>query len=162
MSTQEGSSVRIGPISMFALIAVICLAALAVLAVTTANASYKMAKLQADSMTEQYAAESAAQSFVALMDQAASETSGADQTRAAAVASSLNSIIAVTQQKAGDGVTVSAQIVGTDIEAQFACSNGRTLKIVLTILTDGNYQVKQWNMTATENDAQSENLWSGM
>lgn len=162
MSAEEGSSVRIGPVSMFTLIAIICLSALAVLAVTTANASHEMAKLQAESVSEQYAAESAAQNFVALIDQTASETTGSDVTRAAAVASSLDDIVRTTQQNADRGITVSADMADTDVKAQFACSNGRTLKIVLTILTDGNYQVKQWNMTATENNAQSENLWSGM
>lgn len=54
-------SVRIGPISLFALIAVICLATLAVLAVNTSRASDSLARMQADSVTQQYAAESAAQ-----------------------------------------------------------------------------------------------------
>ena len=62
------TSVRIGPISLFALIAVICLATLAVLSITTAGASLRLASLQADSMTQQYQAELAAQTFVANVD----------------------------------------------------------------------------------------------
>ena len=64
-------SVRIGPISLFALIAVICLATLAVLAVNTSRASDSLAHMQADSVTQQYAAESAAQQFVGLVDASA-------------------------------------------------------------------------------------------
>lgn len=161
MSSQE-NSVRIGPVSMFTLIAVVCLSVLAVLAVTTANASYNMAKLQGDSVTQQYAAEDAAQRFVAAVDQHSRGTTGSAETRIAAVESSLDAIVAQTQQQTSGSVTVSAQVSGTDVLAQFACANGRTLKIVLTVLTDGNFQVNQWDMTATENTAQSENLWSGM
>lgn len=62
------SSVRIGPISLFALIAVICLATLAVLSIATSNATYRLTTLQADSMAQQYQAETAAQTFVARID----------------------------------------------------------------------------------------------
>ena len=62
------SSVRIGPISLFALIAVICLATLAVLSIATSNATYRLTTLQADSMAQQYHAETAAQTFVARID----------------------------------------------------------------------------------------------
>ncbi|MEI3376462.1 MAG: hypothetical protein V8R08_01235 [Coriobacteriales bacterium] len=65
---ESQSSVRIGPISLFALIAVICLATLAVLSITTANASYRLTTLQADSMAQQYQAEIAAQNFLARID----------------------------------------------------------------------------------------------
>lgn len=162
MSAQGGSTVRIGPVSMFTLIAIICLSVLAVLSVTTANASFNMARLQADSMTQQYAAEDAAQKFVAAVDQQSRATAGAAETRATAVAGTLEATIWKLQQETASTVTISAQVVGSDVQAQFACSNGRTLEIIMTILNDGNYQIKQWNMTAAKNNAQSENLWSGM
>lgn len=65
---ESQSSVRIGPISLFALIAVICLATLAVLSIATSNATYRLTTLQADSMAQQYQAETAAQTFVARID----------------------------------------------------------------------------------------------
>ena len=160
--SPQGNSVRIGPVSMFTLIAIVCLAVLAVLAVTTANASYNMAKLQANSMTQQYAAEDAAQRFVALVDQQSRGTTGTAETRAAAVAENLDAIIARAQEQAAGKISVTAQVSGTDVSAQFACSNGRKLEIVLTILTDGNYQIRQWDLTATKNEAQNDDLWSGM
>lgn len=80
---ESQTSVRIGPISLFALIAVICLATLAVLSIVTANASYRLATLQADSMEQQYQAETAAQSFLARVDVAYADATNAAQRAAA-------------------------------------------------------------------------------
>lgn len=159
---EQGGSVRIGPVSMFTLIAVICLAVLAVLAITTANASYKMAKLQADSTNEQYVAESAAQDFVALADTQINQVQGAGVSRVAAFNSSLDATVAQVQKDIGNGITVSAQTQDNRIKAQFTCTNGRMLDIVLKVEDSGSYEIVQWEMTATRNDAQAENLWSGM
>lgn len=161
MNEQEGS-VRIGPVSMFTLIAVICLAVLAVLAITTANASYNMAKLQADSMKEQYVAEIAAQDFVALADSQINQSQGTGSSRVAAFNASLDSTVARIQEEAGNGVTVAAQTQDNRIMAQFTCKNGRMLDVVLKVEDSGSYEIAQWDMTATRNDAQAENLWSGM
>lgn len=159
---DQGGSVRIGPISMFTLIAVIILAVLAVLAISTANASYNMARLQADSMKEQYIAETAAQDFVALADTQINQAQGTGTSRVAAFNDSLNATVASIQEKAGNGITVSAQTQDNRILAQFTCKNGRMLDIVLKVEDSGNYEISQWDMTATRNSAQAENLWSGM
>ena len=60
--------VRIGSISIFALMIVICLAVLAVLAFSTATASLTMAQRQATATTELYLDEVAAQEFLAGID----------------------------------------------------------------------------------------------
>lgn len=161
MNEQSGS-VRIGPISMFTLIAVICMAVLAVLAIATANASYNMAKLQADSIKEQYVAESAAQDFVALVDSQINQSQGTGSSRVAAFNNSLNATVARIQEETNNKVTVSAQTQDNRILAQFTCTNGRMLDIVLKVEDSGSYEITQWDMTATRNDVQDENLWSGM
>ena len=89
-------SVRIGPISLFALIAVICLATLAVLAVNTSRASDSLARMQADSVTQQYAAESAAQQFVGLIDASAGLPSAQAVTTIAAQVQADNADVTVT------------------------------------------------------------------
>lgn len=160
--SPQGGSIRIGPISIFTLIAVICLAVLSVLAITTASASLNMAKLQATSMTQQYTAENAAQSFLAQVDERASAVTGSGADRAGAVSSSLASIAQSVQDKAGAGLTVTATTQGANVNAQFDCENGRALDISVELHADGSYQIVKWNMTAKRNAAQSENLWSGM
>ncbi len=64
----EPNRVRIGSISIFALMIVICLAVLAVLAFSTASASLTMAQRQATATTELYLDEVAAQEFLANVD----------------------------------------------------------------------------------------------
>ena len=134
-------SVRIGPISLFALIAVICLATLAVLAVNTSRASDSLAHMQADSVTQQYAAESAAQQFVGLVD-------------ASAGFPSAQAVTAIATQVQADNTDVT-------VTAQFACPNGRLLDIA--VAPEGNgYRIAKWNMTAKVNSAETDTLWSGM
>lgn len=67
MAKPHGS-VRIGPISLFALIIILCLAVLAVLSVTTARAELSTTERQAATTMETYQLESVAQQFVAEVD----------------------------------------------------------------------------------------------
>lgn len=60
--------VRIGSISVFALVVIICLAVLAVLSFSTANASLTMSQRQATATSELYLDERAAQEFLAGVD----------------------------------------------------------------------------------------------
>ncbi len=61
MTTRGRGSVRIGPISLFALVIILCLAVMAVLSVTTAQATYAAAERQALFTNDTYANERAAQ-----------------------------------------------------------------------------------------------------
>lgn len=145
---RKTGTVRLGPISLFTLIAVLCLATLAVLSVTTANASFKLATLQGESMEQQYQAEEAAQHFLAqVCAQGAEAASGAAANAEAFV----------------DGaVTVSASVNGSVVSAQFACPNGRVLDTQVDVGSGGAYTIIKWNMTAKVNSAETETLWSGM
>ena len=61
-------NVRIGPVSVFTLIIIICLAVLAVLTISTANASLVLSQRQAVAAQELYLDETAAQAFIAEVD----------------------------------------------------------------------------------------------
>lgn len=144
---ESQSSVRIGPISLFALIAVICLATLAVLSIATSNATYRLTTLQADSMAQQYQAETAAQTFVARIDAGYADATVTAE-RAAA-------------QKAA-AEKAAAELDGSTITAQFTCPSGRVLDIELELGSGGTYRITKWNMTAKVNSAETDTLWSGM
>ncbi|MFR7493480.1 MAG: hypothetical protein ACLUVF_01945 [Adlercreutzia sp.] len=72
MAKPHGS-VRIGPISLFALIIVLCLAVLTVLSVTTSLAELSTTERQAATTTETYQLEAVGQQFVADVDAALAE-----------------------------------------------------------------------------------------
>ncbi len=74
MQGPSTDHVRIGAISVFALVALICLSVLAVLALSTANASLTMSQRQAVAMQELYLAETSAQEFLAGVDAVLAES----------------------------------------------------------------------------------------
>lgn len=158
---QDTGSVRIGPITLFTLIAVICLSTLAVLSVTTATASFNLAQLQAVSTQQQYEAESAAQYFVACVDQqrTGNATAGAS---GGSLAASLDSAVADVEARYGQNVTVSAQLNGSTVAAVFSYGDGRELEIEIELKDGGAYSITKWNMTAKVNSAESLQLWTGM
>ncbi|MFR7755730.1 MAG: hypothetical protein ACLU0T_08480, partial [Bacteroidales bacterium] len=112
--------------------------------------SDSLAHMQADSVTQQYAAESAAQQFVGLVD-------------ASAGFPSAQAVTAIATQVQADNadVTVTAALENGAVTAQFACPNGRLLDIA--VAPEGNgYRIAKWNMTAKVNSAETDTLWSGM
>lgn len=142
-------TVRLGPISLFTLIAVLCLATLAVLSITTSNASYRLATLQGESITQQYQAESAAQGFLAQVC-----ANGASPEAVSAAAAAM-------QEASGGAVTVEASAAGSVVSAKFSCSNGRALDTQIEVGDGGSYRIMQWKMTAKVNSAETETLWLG-
>lgn len=150
MTTRGRGSVRIGPISLFALVIILCLAVMAVLSVTTAQATYAAAERQADFTADTYANERAAQEFTANVDAVLSSTrsSGGDSTEA----------LAAIKRAFPD----EAKIDGSTIKAEFTTDSGRALALELEINADATYTITSWKTTTlwTENGA-GETLWSG-
>ena len=150
MTTRGRGSVRIGPISLFALVIILCLAVMAVLSVTTAQATYAAAERQASFTTDTYANEQAAQEFVsdvdAMLAQVRAEGGGLAEALAAA-------------QRA---LPAGAELDGSAVKAEFTADSGRTLAVVLQIHADATYSVASWKATTlwTERGA-GETLWSG-
>jgi len=150
--------VRIGTISLFALIIIISLAVLTVLAFSTANASFLLAQRQATAMTELYLDERAAQEFVANVDALLAEaraSEGDSQAGSAGVRvveSNLQGLCAKAREVSGGRVQVSAEVNGQEIRAEFACDNGRTLSILIVVRDNGTYRIDKWKMSAVQNE----------
>ncbi len=150
MSTRGRGSVRIGPISLFALVIILCLAVMAVLSITTAQATYAAAERQAEFTEDTYANERAAQEFTARIDAALApvRASGGGLEEALAAVDA-----ALPAGAARDGSTV---------RAEFTADSGRTLSVELDIQADATYAVTAWKATTlwTEQNA-GETLWPG-
>lgn len=187
---QSNKTIRIGPLSLFALIAMLFLSTLAVLSLTTATASLNLAQLQSEGMNQQYQAEDAAQRFVALLDSryasgaiapgATTAPSGAQPNSSSAedlVNNALSNPAASNQEApaspvdalakeaaaaAGNQVAAAAQMNGATVSAQFACPSGRVLDIEIQLGAGNSIRIVRWNMTAKVNSAEAETLWSGM
>lgn len=150
MSTRDRGSVRIGPISLFALVIILCLAVMAVLSVTTAQATYAAAERQADFTKDTYANERTAQEFTAGIDAALAPVrasgGGLDEALAAVDAA----------------LPAGAERDGSTVRAEFTADSGRTLAIELDIQANATYTVTAWKATTlwTEHGA-GETLWSG-
>lgn len=169
-STRE-ENVRIGPISIFALIVIICLAVLAVLTVSTAHASLVLSQRQAQATHELYLTETAAQTFIAgideqLGDMRAPSAASADndaQSKLRIIDSSLVALRDEAREAVDGQVEITASTINDQVIAEFSCEGGRTLKIAVTILSDGTYRIDKWRMTAVENEEQPlGNLYTGL
>lgn len=143
-------SVRMGPISLLALVILICLAVLAILAIATANATYETTNKQGSFVSSSYENETAAQEFLADVDGA----------------------LARVRQNGGDGASAvmelaetaptGATIEGATVTAQFSSRDGRTLTISIEITDEATYTITEWKTSTRLSDKQSgETLWSG-
>ena len=128
MAKSHGS-VRMGPISLFALIIILCLAVMAVLAVTTAQATYALTQRQGTAAAEAYQAETAAQRFMGALDAELAAVHAADlppnQTLAAveqALQGLCEEAVAATADADGAPVAIEAEasIITSDKAANLA------------------------------------------
>ena len=148
--------VRIGPLSLFTLIAVICLAVLAVLEFSTANASKTLADRQRDAVSSLYVNETAAQCFMAQLDDelAASGKAGVDN--------ALGSCVQAATDAAQDAVEVSASYADDTVYAEFTGAEGRALSVEVTIRDNATYRIDKWKVVAVQNEEEPQgNLWTG-
>lgn len=141
----SSSEVRMGPLALFTLMILLGLALLAVLAASTANATLVMAQRRADATEQLYLDETAAQTFLARLDElVAAGTTGQDALRLASEAA---------LDTAPDRLQVSTNL-GTDGSylATFDAGNGRQLDITVSFGEDGRLAVQKWRMTTVVND----------
>lgn len=148
-SLRTKGSVRMGPISLFALIILLSLSVLAVLAASTAQATYASAEKQALFTCDTYVNEVEAQELVAFIDGelAQSRDEGKGGTEA----------LADLEAKLPEGV----RLENDTIYAEFTQDSGRSLFIALTVEDDAHYQIAQWQATTTWNTGEGETLWQG-
>lgn len=146
---KEHGSVRIGPVSIFALIIILCLAVLAMLSITTANAGWALAQRQASFTADLYENEQEGQQFLADVD-----------AELAAVRSGNASLKQALGRLEANGVaTTSGE---RSLVAQFRTSKGHELRVELDVNDDGTYQITKWLTTTVSSDeADTLKLWSG-
>lgn len=160
MLRPESDHVRMGPISLLALVIIIALAVLAVLAFSTANASSVLSQRQADAVAASYANERAAQEFVAGLDDVLAGVRGeptpATGSAAQAVEQALGSLCEAAQRAGDVGQSASAAMEGNVVSATFSTGDGKALDIRVTVREDGTYQVDSWKMSAVYNEEQPE------
>ena len=139
-ASHEGD-LGIGMISIFALIVILCMAVLSVLAVSTAHSSLVLSQRQASSTQELYLNETAAQTFVAGLEDAGAQADLAT--------------LCEESEAATDGaVSATATAGGDTVRAEFACEGGRTLEIEVALQPDGSVRIDSWRMTAVEAEEQ--------
>lgn len=173
MASARGS-VRMGPVSLFALVIVICLAVLAVLTLVTARASEHRAERQAESVQALYSNESAGQALLASLDTWLADERDAGATQAYALEDLDGVLPDLAAQAAADAgasaadaslvPTVDAVSVDTDnavVSVRFVTPSGRALDIELGITDDLSYEVEAWRATTLWTEDTSDTVWAG-
>lgn len=170
-------SVRMGPISLVALVIVLCMSVMCVLSITTAQAMFSSTKRQADATVEVYACEQAGQQFLANVDEvlAGVRSSGASKEAALAalqgagdeLVSSIDITPAQTSQTTpliSSAVEVAENTDATTaISATFVTDTDRRLSVELALNDDATYRILSWKTTTFWNNYNTSNdtLWTG-
>lgn len=175
------STVRMGPISVFALVIILCLAVLGVLSASTATAGSSLAQRQASFAADDYRNEVAGQQLYAAADDALEPVRAAGGDAAAAVAAleaALPDITAAAQEGFAEGETAAASgtasgmaaepapTVQTRIEsgtlsAHIQSSSGRCLDIQLEVQPDATLAVTAWKATTLWEEDDTDVIWQG-
>lgn len=160
--TKGKGSVRIGPVSLLTLVIVLCIATMAVLSITTAQATYAATERQAAFTEDTYDNESAAQRFVAGIDDILAEVRAGKASGSSALARIESALPTLSGDASTDGMTVDATIDGSTVIASFAKENGRRLDVELTIRNGRTYEITQWKATTQwSEEGGTETLWPG-
>lgn len=153
MTRRADTAVRMGPVSLFALVVALCLAVMAVLVVVTARASAALAERQAAFTASDYANESVAQEFLARARAAAGEEGPEAM---------LSQVEALAEACVGDdGPNVSAAAEGERALLHVESESGRCLDVVLLATQDGNVSVASWKATTLWDEDTGDVLWTG-
>lgn len=175
------STVRMGPISVFALVIILCLAVLGVLSASTATAGSSLAQRQASFAADDYRNEVAGQQLYAAADDALASVRAAGGDAADAVAAleaALPDITAAAQEGFAEGETAEpaadaesaaaepAPTVQTSIEsgtlsAHIQSSSGRCLDIQLEVQPDATLAVTAWKATTLWEEDDTDVIWQG-
>ena len=179
MAKRKSGSVRIGPISLFALIIILCLAVLSVLAVTTSQSMYRLAELQATATEGMYQDEAAAQDMLARIDAVLADArrNGDEQQAASMVENELEDIVRdiarryepevavdavyVNMEQVRRSATISidedtvarTEATGDAVSAHFQTPRGRVLDVVIRIDDDATYKILSWKTSTVWSEA---------
>ena len=180
------STVRMGPISVFALVIILCLAVLGVLSASTATAGSSLAQRQASFAADDYRNEVAGQQLYAAADDALASVRAAGGDAGAAVAAleaALPDITAAAQEGFAEGETaepaadaesgaaepaaaesapaVQASVESGILSAHIQSSSGRCLDIQLEVQPDATLAVTAWKATTLWEEDDTDVIWQG-
>ena len=159
MADKQTEGLRIGPITLVTLISVLLLAVLAMLCVTTSNATQAMAQRHAEATTETYALDSYGQAMLATISET-TQHAGSAQAAASDVNANLESIKTAALEKSGtQGLSVSAQVSGTNISFTVSDEEGKALDATVTITESHTLSIDEWKLSTTQ-QTNDETLWS--
>lgn len=169
---REKGSVRIGPVSVFALVVILGLAVLAVLSAATAQASHTEAQAQADFTRSSYVNDAAAAQALADIDAALADAALAQEAAAADadgrgdasaydIDAAMSAVSAVLPQgQVADGCAVESFVDGTAVRMTFSTEDGRTLDVEIAVRDDLTYSIERWVVTTAWNQEPEETkLW---
>ena len=169
---REKGSVRIGPVSVFALVVILGLAVLAVLSAATAQASHTEAQAQADFTRSSYVNDAAAAQALADIDAAladavlaqeaaAADADGRGDASAYDIDAAMSAVSAVLPQgQVADGCAAESFVDGTAVRMTFSTEDGRTLDVELAVRDDLTYSIERWVVTTAWNQGPEETkLW---
>lgn len=161
---RRPSTVRMGPISVFALVIILCLAVLGVLSVTSASAGSALAQRQAEFTADDYRNEIAGQSFYARADDVLAQVraqGGDAQAAEAALDAAAAQIAQEASSDAGSQTTVSASLEGGELAVHIQAQSGRCLDIEFAIQPDATLSVAAWKATTLWTEDTTDHLWTG-
>lgn len=161
---RRPSTVRMGPISVFALVIILCLAVLGVLSVTSASAGSALAQRQAEFTADDYRNEIAGQSFYARADDVLAQVraqGGDAQAAAAALDAAVAQIAQEASSDAGSQTTVSASLEGGELAVHIQAQSGRCLDVEFAIQPDATLSVAAWKATTLWAEDTTDHLWTG-
>lgn len=153
MARENESSVRIGSITIFALVIVLCIAVMGMLAVSTGRAALASSEKQAMYTSEIYQNEKDAWEFVTKVDKVLYDL------RNTWWWSKAQGIIDATEVV---DETEGASIDNDEISATFTSENGKTLSIKMTITNDLQLTIDEWKVSTSKEMDNGDVLWSGM
>ena len=172
---RRSGSVRMGPISLFALVIIVCLAVMAVLALVTAHAALARSERQATSVSALYINERAGQELLASLDGELANLREADADRDEALAR-LSRILpelaadaadaAAATDTAADAQAPTVELAAVDsaaatVSVRLVAGNARALDIQIGITDDLACEVLAWKASTLWIEDTSDTVWQG-
>lgn len=161
---RRPSTVRMGPISIFALMIILCLAVLGVLSVASASAGSALAQRQAEFTADDYLNEVAGQRFYACADDVMAGVraqGGGAQAASNALDAGMENIVDRALSGVDGEVALNASLGGTELTVHIEAESGRCLDIEFSIQDDATLSVTSWKATTLWVEDTTDRLWTG-
>lgn len=152
MARRNDSTVRIGSITIFALVIVLCIAVMGMLSVSTGRAALAASEKQAMYTSEIYQNEEEAWKLISKIDEALYDYRLNGWWSKSMV---LQNVSEVWEDM--DEVTWEDD----EIDAVFTSENGKTLTVKMTVTNNLNLQIDEWKVSTDRETDNGDVLWMG-